>query len=29
VMFAAASFAWFVHVGRDWFTAWWGKGRRR
>jgi len=29
VMFAVASCAWFVHVGRDWFTAWWSKGRRR
>jgi len=28
-LFAVAGCTWFVHVGSDWFTAWWAKGRKR
>lgn len=29
VLFFLAAATWFVHVGSDWFKAWWGKGRQR
>ena len=28
-LFAVAGGTWLAHVGSDWFTAWWAKGRKR
>ena len=29
LLFFSAAMLWTTHVGKDWFTAWWAKGRRR